>query len=464
MNRYVLFLSALVVLGQMPCALADAVGGTSAREHWRLSAYLLPTPEHGQYTLELRSHPSDGFVYTLHRRQVRAQLCHLNGDPVFRGVIAALHPDTPDVIPVALDDHGLHIARVEIVLQTDGLPPAMYLLRAVAIPDATDKATGQAVTIPMAKASTRVFIPPKPDKRPEMASGQRFICMPSPEQRRKGPVYELVTGKPVTWERAYFRIFTLHSAGGDGRGHQQLAFHVDGISGDVRYNGALERGWPPGLTPVLDDAEVRRLRAKYVGRKVWGYGGLNAEVIALDPHSAGSTSLAVADPATVRSVVRLHLASQPMSIGPSEDESGYLSEDPVLVILDVPDTAEWTSMSWFGPRDEDALETPLADRALAYCWRFSGSWDMERAYSLSSPGSGEHWLRSVRRHILAGEITRGMTHEMVAWARGWPDEYGTAAEMGRLDTWRYDSAPPFNYWVYSRNGKVVDFGPDGTLP
>ena len=89
----------------------------------------------------------------------------------------------------------------------------------------------------------------------------------------------------------------------------------------------------------------------------------------------------------------------------------------------------------------------------------------ERRFALKNPLQ-EHpeWSKRVRNAIVAGEILKGMTPDQVAWAAGWPDEFGMTAEMRKWSTWRYDSAPPFNFWVTFKNGRVAKAKPDGTLP
>jgi hypothetical protein len=36
--------------------------------------------------------------------------------------------------------------------------------------------------------------------------------------------------------------------------------------------------------------------------------------------------------------------------------------------------------------------------------------------------------------------------------------------MRTWKAWRYDNLRPYNYWVHFKNGKAIDWGPDGSLP
>ena len=103
---------------------------------------------------------------------------------------------------------------------------------------------------------------------------------------------------------------------------------------------------------------------------------------------------------------------------------------------------------------------------VAWYTYFADGWDMTREYALQ-PATRAHpeWGTAILNAVMQGKVQARMTREQVAWAIGYPGEYGPIAKFHSMSKWRYDDISPFNYWVYfDAKGRVSKFGPDGQLP
>lgn len=209
------------------------------------------------------------------------------------------------------------------------------------------------------------------------------------------------------------------------------------------------------------------LRQKYEGETAWLYPGLGVEVLSGQNDQASVTPVGLTE-AVIRRISLEDSKPEVAVIGSTEEGSGYIRSRAFTVELVFRKPLERifasfaTSRADAGELDVDKALSPPGAR---YVCRLSGIWDFERRFALKNPLK-EHpeWSKRVGNAIVDGGILKGMTPDQVAWAAGWPDEFGTTAEMRKWSTWRYDSAPPFNFWVTFKNGRVARAEPDGTLP
>ena len=231
-----------------------------------------------------------------------------------------------------------------------------------------------------------------------------------------------------------------------------------------------------GIVPVVDDGSVRRLNARYAGRRIWGRGGLGAQCILRDPGGTWGAGGPNSRPYTILHIFRIYRSSFELGIGGQIGaigggrQSAFVDESPLVVWLDVPSDTTFTAVGGTGsvgvsakpagPRTSSA-PAPTPGRAVlgpnpecaAYFAYFADGWDLNRAYSLVPPPYPQTGVKV------------GMTHEQVAWQIGYPAAYGSAAWLDSLEAWRYDNLPPFSYWVYfGADGRVTKYGPDGQLP
>jgi len=69
---------------------------------------------------------------------------------------------------------------------------------------------------------------------------------------------------------------------------------------------------------------------------------------------------------------------------------------------------------------------------------FVDAWDLERTFSFDDPNSSNpEWPTALRQAALDGQVQPGMSHEMVAFAKGFPSIYGAPDELDKLSVWTW---------------------------
>ncbi len=222
--------------------------------------------------------------------------------------------------------------------------------------------------------------------------------------------------------------------------------------------------WLPSATA---ERTLKFLRTKYLGKRVFLYPGLSVEVVSDSDVQARFSPEGLTE-ATIKNISLSGGPPQMTAIGATDEGSGYIRSRLFTVELSFkkPPGYTFASFSATGPPiAESELRAGLSPPGARYLCHFAGLWDFERYFALKHPfAANSKWPRSVRQAIRDQEIRKGMTPDQVAWAYGWPDEFGTVSEMRHWTSWRYDSAPPFSFWVTFARGRVVKAEPDGTLP
>jgi len=234
----------------------------------------------------------------------------------------------------------------------------------------------------------------------------------------------------------------------------------------------------PGLVPLVEDDTLRRLRARYEGRKVWGYGGVGAQFPPTPGGGVDGFSATSSEPVTLVRLVRLALPSVTLAIGGQlgamggDRQSEFSARNPLLVVLGLPRGLRVTSAAGSGAAAAKATQDVMGSLPAARTGylEYADAWDFERAYSLV-PWRKQHpdWPRAMRNAVQHGELRKGMTPEMAVWVSGFPAQYGTKAQLlaqakRPKAAWRYDNLRPFSFWIYFHAGRVVSFGADGQLP
>ncbi len=225
------------------------------------------------------------------------------------------------------------------------------------------------------------------------------------------------------------------------------------------------------LVPLADDIGLQHLREVYEGKLVWGRGGLHADC-AISNEEGGAINAVGRLPFRIRRIVRAYGQAW-FNLGydgPSnfESDSSFAAMNPLIVLFDKPARADvkviehWSiGISLVSPR-----ASPLeSQRCTAFYAIKADVWDFERTYSTVAP-EAEHpdWPTNIVEAIYSHDVLLGMTHDMVAWSRGYPSFWGSIAYLNTLHAWKYPSTPPFHYWAYFKRGKLVKFEPDGRLP
>lgn len=94
----------------------------------------------------------------------------------------------------------------------------------------------------------------------------------------------------------------------------------------------------------------------------------------------------------------------------------------------------------------------------------SDSWQVERFFSpVSLDRAHPEWSAATRSAIRRERVRLGMTHEMVAWARGYPRDYGTPAQLDAQARWDYVLDVKYASWAVFSGDKLVAYRGPGLL-
>lgn len=436
----------------------------------RLEAYMFPAPEPGTFAIHVRLYPNAGRTFTAPADGVSVKVADERGKPAAMRFQRIPPPERLSVGPS--DYRNPDTVDIGLKMDRNGAPPGMYHVLADIRADVRDAATGANVAAPTTTAAMDVYLPPVPDKEPALAPGRQFLYVPR-DAPRKGAASEVFRdgqGREIPRKNLVLRVLTLERIERAGGHTPVLWFRLEGTLDLVRlaWGGDDPRGLP-NLYALLEDDELRRLRALYAGHKVWGLGGLGAECVTKAPNTGGGFGTDGQRPFTVKRLYRIAQAGVTTQLGNQVgaiggDTTSFFTSNPLLAVLDVPKGVSSTGSMWSGRVPDDAIGSPTS-LCLGYYNTFAGGWDMKRHYSLL-PLDRAHpdWPTAMRRAVRDGELKTGMTPEMVLWTIGWPAVFGTVADLKKLDDWEYNYLAPFHYWVNFKHGRVTGFGPDGTLP
>lgn len=467
--------AALLLTAQLcPCLCAQTPIPPVPEKDWRVQAVLCTGDQPETYAVRLEPYPDGAFTYVTNTAGIQATVTDAQGHRMPTAV--ALLPEPPAVPEYGplQRKHDLPGLRwIGLRWKPRGLRTGLYTLT-VSVPVISKNAMGRAIALPEASDTLRVYRAPTPDRLPAQTPGQRFLCLPD---WMVGLPYLDAHGQTLRQARLASKLFTLTRIDRTGR-WPMVYFRVEGVPGLVH----IENGGPlsalPGLCLLVEDAELRRLRRKYAGRQVWGYGGIGGQCVQADSGESSAVGLDKARPCRLVHLVRIRQTATQLSIGTRPGvlggvaQSAFTMDYPLVAILTPPAHTQVAGFSLarvHGRRHvrERPDGEPIFQMSQCHTLynEFAGAWDFERTYSLISPRqAGRHWPRVLRKAVLSGEIRRGMTPEMVAWTMGYPSAYGTAAQIKVQSVWQYDTLPPFHYDVDFQNGKVSSFRPDGELP
>jgi hypothetical protein len=202
----------------------------------------------------------------------------------------------------------------------------------------------------------------------------------------------------------------------------------------------------PNLHPALEDAAVKHARSTFEGRAVWGFGRFQI--------ACGATTYEVPRfrPLRVVRVVRVRGAPGELALGDQVANGGFhfSTAAPLLVLFEGP----------------DVVFSATESTTRCEFWRFfADEWQLDLNYSLASPHRAHpEWDAATLADLAAARVRPGMTHAMVAWARGFPNEYGTRNALLKAPVWNYAAGGPFGSRVFFRGDRVVKYEPPGRLP
>jgi len=330
------------------------------------------------------------------------------------------------------------------------------------------------------------YVPPPPNSAPALAIGQKFLRVVMGEVgEMTAPTSEVVTLVAIDAERRP-RRFTLVA--------QNKASSSIESDADVAHLR--------GLRPIESDENLALARRAFSGRDVWTLGTVALTCLATPGKSiflSGGTRVRIEGIFRVQNLPSFHAIGQQNNWGRDSDSS-FWTVDPLVVVVRVPPGTEigasseshtvtahhlpltggmlppGTSVGSSGivglpgkvrPTGRRGAHAPvsLSDGCRIGTNELSDPWELERTFTTASPEAHRSWTTTVRSAIVDHRIVLGMPRDAVAYVEGYPDSYGTVAEMNRLKVWSYDSPAPFSFSVgFDRNGRVDSYQPPGNLP
>lgn len=359
-----------------------------------------------------------------------------------------LLPVTPDLGRVG----GVLRLRAGTSLTHSPYGDELPLTSAVEVPQAGVYAAGPAATGERVILEAPLAVNPSVPAPPALPQvGQAFLRL---DGAGEGAVYRQ-SGNPLAYPVLNGRLLRLTRLEGD-----RAVFDVEGV-GEVVREGAPGSGFDD-LAPLVEDPDLKVLRARHEGKRVWGYGGLRG-TCSPSPQTAVGWGGPPSASARVRHVFRL---ARPLNLnaqgGPGGDAArgaDTLALTPLVFVLDQPQGVEvGGSVSASGadvpdPGDSDAFAawlgqiTTPASCGDAYTVYLPDTWAVERVFSLTAPSSAVPDPRP--------DDPRGLTRWQYAWLVGFPDaSYGTRDTLLRARQWQYRNIP---------FPATVTFGPDGRV-
>ncbi len=287
-----------------------------------------------------------------------------------------------------------------------------------------------------------MYVAPKPNALPSLRTGQKCLVLPPPSDAG-------VKEMRIKYEdRAHgeipFHNISLHVARIVSIGNTTVTLAVSQTHYRLRESRSGNSPALLGLVPILEDPAQQAMESRYAGKRVWIRGDLQN-------FCASEPGLDIDWPTRTARIQHIYRVDVPFfelalghHIGASGfgRDSGFETSSPLLVT--------------FAPAKEEAGRAHCADRFSF----FADAWDLQRALSINSVSKAHpNWPAAMVDAIKHGKVHIGMTHEMVAWALGFPPYRRPLGELYRLSNWTYDDQPANNTYVeFGADGKVRHFG------
>jgi len=188
------------------------------------------------------------------------------------------------------------------------------------------------------------------------------------------------------------------------------------------------------------DPNLAALRRRFVGKDVYGYGGV---VISCWPQwfKVYSSTTPIRVKAVVRDQGRLEeLWTGTMLHWGDEAALHFMANDPVRFVVDSPKVKDVGE----GGSGVAAISAPCPAIVLA-------DWQVDLTISTAPPPTLPGDLFASQR------IWIGMSRDEVAWRRGYPNEFSEKRALDRETTWRYKDALRDSYSVTFRGDKVASY-------
>ena len=178
--------------------------------------------------------------------------------------------------------------------------------------------------------------------------------------------------------------------------------------------------------------QEQSVRARLLGHAFYGYGGTTA---GCEP--AWYREYDASTPIPIRSVARERGHAVYLGTGTSNDGFFFLALDPIVAMIDLPDTKLTHGSGGSGVPPEGPCPA----------LRFADPWYLDvRGTTAALPAA---WPRP--------DVHTGMTRDDVRRYYGYPSGYATAADFDRMAEWAYDHGARFSWSVRFANDRVVAF-------
>jgi hypothetical protein len=397
------------------------------------SGYLNPAPLNRQFGIDI--HNTWGLQVELHPERAILSLVNSQGHAVDNAGRFRFDP----CIPYPLSD-GAHLYAalpdywIGFHFDTTGLPADMYVITASLGSSFATLQDGKPIYIdPRYTSPPRisVYVSPHADRLPNLEPGQQFIALERPITSLEAVSFTDANGVSVPSSTLESRVLTLERADAT-----SLQFRVESDNVPLYLPRPADAASIVGLYPLVVDDTVRQLRTRYVGRYVWGYGGINA--------LGGGRAYGSRDALAISSIDRAYGYALTINVGTQAMRNVDLSADFVAL---------------------DPLVVRFRLHGTVLYWVVADAWGFERSYSLVSMAQAHpEWGAATRAKILNRVVELGMTKDMIAWMFGYPDAYGTIDQVRKLDTWSYDMPAPSAFAMHFRNGVLVKYDPPGQMP
>jgi hypothetical protein len=182
-----------------------------------------------------------------------------------------------------------------------------------------------------------------------------------------------------------------------------------------------------------DDRGLQVVQESLRGRAFYGYGGTT---VGCEP--AWYREYDASTPIPIRSVARERGHAVYLGTGRSNDGFSFLALDPIVAMVDLPDTK--FARGWGGSGG-------IPPEGPCPALRFADPWYLDvRGTPVAQPAG---WPQR--------EVHAGMTRAEVRRSYGYPSGYATGAEFDRMDEWTYDHGVRFSWSVTFANDRVAAF-------
>lgn len=351
-------------------------------------------------------------------------------------------------LPAVSEANASRCFCLPVRLRYDALSPKQ--LYTIGVRPASGAVVAANKPIPAESSDTLDLYLSAPPVPPEMAVGQSFICLPPLTHPPEFPYHDAQNRSP-DWRKVALRKWTLLSIR---EGLLEFAVENSPIRVRLQWDGASSL---PFLAPIIDEPEARALKARYEGRRVWGYGGIGAALVLSQPKEFAVLSFEPLKPARVLRIARLWQPWTHLRLGSSvqigRHERGIHVHQPLLVQL-LPEGKPEAVISENAGNFSKVFQNPTR-YAVGFYNLVADGWQFERNYHLQSPLElAKRWNATERRALRTRELVKGIRAEVVAWIFGWPDAYGAKSQLLRLSKWTY-SGVEFPAELIFRNGRLV---------